>query len=323
MADTTTMAGCSDSPLVISGLRKVYGSFVAVDNLDLAVKRNSFTGLLGPNGAGKSTTLKMVTSLIRPTSGQILINGNDVVRDPKKALTGVGTVVETPDFYSYLTPVETFRYIGQLLGMTSESVSAQTSALLAKVKMTDWADKKLGTFSKGMRQRISLALALLDDPSVIILDEPTSGLDPRGMAEMREILKNIRRDANGLTVLMSSHMMYEVTDLCDRIAMMNHGKLLIHNDIENVIGGKEGLHHLNIKLVDGPSQAAVEAIGTLDHVESAVIDGAEIVVTFAGERHEEASFFTKLAALNIGVYAVAEDEHALENRYLEMIKESR
>ncbi|MGE4577414.1 MAG: ABC transporter ATP-binding protein, partial [Candidatus Methanomethylophilaceae archaeon] len=159
---------------------KRYGEFTAVDNLSLNIKKNSFTGLLGPNGAGKSTTLKMLTHLINTTSGEAYINGIDVTRDPKAALIGVGTVVETPEFYTYLTPKETFELLGQLIGMSSEKISAETSSILEMVKMTEWADKKIGTFSKGMRQRIALGQAFLDEPSIIILDEPTSGLDPRG-----------------------------------------------------------------------------------------------------------------------------------------------
>ena len=221
----------SDYPIEFVDLRKEYGQFIAVDGLNLQIKRNSFTGLLGPNGAGKSTSLKILTNLIHATSGHAYLNGADVTTDTKNALMGVGTVVETPEFYLYLTPRETFRYIGEIYGMSKESISSETHAILEKVKMSEWADKRLGTFSKGMRQRIALGLSLMNDPRIIILDEPTSGLDPRGMAEMREILKNIRNDNNDLTILMSSHMMHEVTDLCDRVAMINHGKLLLHDDI--------------------------------------------------------------------------------------------
>ncbi|MBQ7405971.1 MAG: ABC transporter ATP-binding protein, partial [Candidatus Methanomethylophilaceae archaeon] len=163
----------SRNPIELQGLRREFGSFVAVDGLDLSIKRNSFTGFLGPNGAGKSTTLKILTNLIKATSGSAYLNGVDVVKDPSGALVDVGAVVETPEFYPYLTPRETMRYIGGIIGMSKENISAQTDEILEKVKMTQWADKKLGTFSKGMRQRIALGQALLDDPKVIILDEPT------------------------------------------------------------------------------------------------------------------------------------------------------
>lgn len=243
----------TEAPISIQDLRKSYrNGFTAVDGLSLDVRKGSFTGLLGPNGAGKSTTLKIASGLVPPTSGRVLLNGFDVASEHRKALKDVGTVIETPEYYAYLTPRETFSYIGGVIGMRRESVAAQTDALLEEVKMSEWEDKRIGTFSKGMRQRISIALALLNDPNVIILDEPTSGLDPRGMAEMREILKNIRNGKPGLTVLMSSHMMHEVTDLCDRIAMVNRGRLLVHDDKEKVIGGSGDEHRLSIRLAGGP-----------------------------------------------------------------------
>ncbi|MBR1973563.1 MAG: ABC transporter ATP-binding protein, partial [Candidatus Methanomethylophilaceae archaeon] len=247
----------SDSPIEIVGLRREFGSFVAVDNLDLSIKKNSFTGFLGPNGAGKSTTLKILTNLIKATSGQAFLNGIDVVSNPRAALENVGTVVETPEFYPYLTPRQTMRYIGEIIGMDREAISAQTEEILEKVKMVEWGDKKLGTFSKGMRQRIALGQALLNDPKVIILDEPTSGLDPRGMAEMREILKNLRRDTNDLTIMMSSHILHEVSDLCDRVAMINHGKLLVHDTIDMVkaIADYRGI---NVKLLEEPTPQVLE-----------------------------------------------------------------
>ena len=309
-------------PIEAVGLCKQFGNFTALDGLDLQVKRNSFTGLLGPNGAGKSTTLKIFCHLHKSTSGNAYINGYDVEKETKQALTGVGSVIETPEFYQYMTPEETFAYIGEILGMKKESISAQTDEILEKVKMSDWADKRLGTFSKGMRQRISLGLALLDNPEVIILDEPTSGLDPRGMAEMREILRNLRVENNGLTILMSSHLMYEVSDLCDRIAMVNQGKLLVHDDLYSVIGNPD---HRNIivktKIV--PDDDMVASIASLSNVISADKDGNDIRVQLKGGMDEESKLFTQIGELGIGVYSMSEGQNALEERYLELIKESR
>lgn len=303
-------------------LRKEYKDFVAVNDLSLNIRRNSFTGILGPNGAGKSTSLKIATNLITPTSGHVYLNGHDVAEDPKVALDGVGTVVETPEFYQYLSPNETFEYIGELLGMSKESISAQTSEILSKVKMSEWADKRIGTFSKGMRQRIALGLALLDDPSIIILDEPTSGLDPRGMAEIREILKNIRNDNHGLTVLMSSHMMHEVSDLCDRIAIVNHGTLIVEDEFEKIIENAD-TRVLVVKPLHEPDQHMMEELSALDNVVSVERSGDEINVRFRGEMEQVAVFYRQVAALDFPVCGMSESSNALENRYLDLIKESR
>lgn len=312
----------SDSnPIELASLRKEYRDFVAVDDLSLSIKRNSFTGLLGPNGAGKSTTLKILTHLINPTSGHAYINGIDVSEDPKGALEGVGTVIETPEFYGYLTPRETFEYIGGIVGMSSETVSSETDRILELVKMTDWGDKRLGTFSKGMRQRIAIGQTLLDDPRVIILDEPTSGLDPRGMAEMREILKNLRNDTSDLTIVMSSHILHEVEDLCDRVAMINHGRLLVHDDI-SAVTAIAGVETMMIRVEGVPDEAMVEKVASIPAVVSAERSGNEIMVHFDTSQRKRSELFSDVSALGIGAYSLAEGD-SLESRYLDLIKESR
>jgi len=289
-----------------------------VDDLTLSVKKNSFTGFLGPNGAGKSTTLKILTNLIHATSGSAYLNGVDVTKDSKGALMDVGTVVETPEFYSYLTPTETLMYLGKINGMSKESLSAKIPEILEKVKMEEWADKRIGTFSKGMRQRIALGQALLTDPSVIILDEPTSGLDPRGMIEVREILKQLK--THNLTIFMSSHMLYEVTDLCDRIAMINHGKLLVHDNTDKIINSA-GSRTVKIRTLSEQTPAVVKSISELPNVVSAEIDGSSIDVRLNGNDAEQAHLLKEVTALGIDVFSMTNDN--LESAYLDLIKESR
>ncbi len=307
-------------PIEIYSLFKKYGSFSAVDDLTLKIKRNSFTGLLGPNGAGKSTTLKMLTHLINASSGEAYINGVDVTKDPKTALTGVGTVVETPEFYTYLTPEETFRLIGQVIGMSSESIAAETSSILETVKMTEWRDKKLGTFSKGMRQRIALGQAFLGDPGIIILDEPTSGLDPRGMAEMRQVLKNIRTGRD-VTVLMSSHMLHEVSDLCDRVAILDHGKLVFEDTID-AVSSVSGARQIILKTIRPATEADVSKIAGLPGVMSASLYGGGIEMNVSSEHARNPDLFRLVGESNIGVYEMQEGA-SLESTYLSLVKGSR
>ena len=303
---------------MIEGLSKKYGEFMAVDDLTISVKKNSFTGFLGPNGAGKSTTLKILTNLIRATSGSAFLNGIDVTKNAKDALMDVGTVVETPEFYTYLTPVETMTYLGKINGMSSESLSVKIPEILEKVKMTEWADKRIGTFSKGMRQRIALGQSLLTEPSVIILDEPTSGLDPRGMIEIREILKQLK--TRDLTIFMSSHMLYEVSDLCDRIAMINHGKLLVH-DTTDAVMNRTGARMVKIKALGNISQNTLDDIASLPNVLNAGMDDGNISIRLNGGDVEQASLFKDVAAMGIDVYSISNDN--LESVYLDLIKESR
>ena len=311
----------SENPIEIVNLRKEYGKFTAVNDLNLTIKKNSFTGLLGPNGAGKSTTLKILTHLINATSGEAYLNGIDVTKDPKRALQDVGTVIETPEFYPYLTPRETFRYVGELIGMNREQISAETQSILEKVKMTEWQDKRLGTFSKGMRQRIALGQALLDDPRIIILDEPTSGLDPRGMAEIREVLKNLRNDSKDLTIVMSSHILPEVQDLCDRIAFINHGTLLMDDDI-SAFESTSGARNVIAKVDGLPTDDVISAIDSLDYVISAERLGNDISINIGSDASLRSRLYKDLAEMDMKVYSLTEED-SLEETYLNLIKESR
>jgi ABC-2 type transport system ATP-binding protein len=311
----------SENPIEIRDLRKEYNKFVAVDDLTLTIKKNSFTGLLGPNGAGKSTTLKILTHLIKATSGEAYLNGIDVTKDPKNALKDVGTVIETPEFYPYLTPRETMRYVGEIIGMNKETVSSQTDEILEKMKMTEWADKRLGTFSKGMRQRIALGQSLMNDPSIIILDEPTSGLDPRGMAEIRQVMKNLRTDSHDLTIVMSSHILTEVQDLCDRISMINHGKLLMDDDISAFIT-TDGVRSMIAKTRIQPTQKEIEMIGQLEYVVSTEISGTDIEICIKDDVDTKEKLYSDIAGMKIGIYGLSEN-NALENKYLSLISESR
>jgi len=226
----------TNEPIVLENLTKEYGNgakLKAVDSLNLTVKKNSFVGFLGPNGAGKTTTIKMLTSLLRVTSGKAYLNGIDVVGDPKNALADVGAVVETPEFYPYLSPNETLEYLGKLRGMGEKDIKRRTKEVLATVKMGKWADARIGSFSKGMKQRVAVAQALLHEPSTIILDEPTSGLDPRGMVEVREVLKELKK--LNYTIFMSSHLLNEVQEICSEVAIIDQGRLLAYDSVEALV----------------------------------------------------------------------------------------
>ena len=310
----------SSAQIEIVNLRKEYKDFVAVNDLTLSVKKNSFTGLLGPNGAGKSTTLKILTHLINATSGNAYINGIDVTSNPKNALEGIGTVVETPEFYSYLTPTQTFQYIGSIFGMRKETISAETSEILADMSMSEWADKKIGTFSKGMKQRIALGLALLNEPTAIILDEPTSGLDPRGMAEMRKILKDIRAKKD-LTILTSSHMLHEVSDMCDRIAMINHGTLVKEGDLNELLGSNNA-RMITVKTVGGFDDTMISKLSALSNVSNVMTSGNVIKLSFKGDDEDQYQLLSEMSSLGMKVFSFNEED-ALETIYLNMIKESR
>jgi ABC-2 type transport system ATP-binding protein len=310
-----------EDPITIQGLIKDFNGFRAVDSLDLKVKRNSFMGFLGPNGAGKTTTIKVLTNLLRATAGQAYLNGIDVVKNPKEALSCVGAVVETPEFYPYLNPKETLEYLGALRGMTKETIGARTEELLEIVKLTEVKEKRIGEFSKGMKQRLAIAQALLHEPSVLILDEPTGGLDPRGMVEVREILKDLKK--SDYTIFMSSHLLNEVQEICDYVALIDHGKMLAHGSVEDLTHMTK-TKKIQIYLVNPIEGHLVESISRIEGVRNVLMPSDRLlVVEFIGDEMEQARLLEGVLGLGLKVAQFKQEGLALETLYMSLIKESR
>lgn len=214
-------------------LTKRYGSGVlAVDSVDVSVRRGEVYGFLGPNGAGKTTTLRMLVGLIRPTSGSATIAGH-APGDPA-GLAKIGSLIESPGFYPYLSGRENLRVVADLAGVSHK----RAEELLDLVELGSRAGRKFGTYSTGMKQRLGVAAALLKDPELVILDEPTNGLDPQGMAEMRKLIKEIGQGDR--TVLLSSHLLGEVEQICDRVGVISNGHLVTQSTVQELLG-EEGV----------------------------------------------------------------------------------
>jgi ABC-2 type transport system ATP-binding protein len=213
------------------GLTKKYGSGVlAVDSVDMSVRRGEVYGFLGPNGAGKTTTLRMLVGLIRPTSGTVTVAGH-APGDPS-GLAKIGSLIESPGFYPYLSGRENLRGVADLVGVSHKRVEE----ILDLVELRSRAGRKFSTYSTGMKQRVGVAAALLKDPELVILDEPSNGLDPQGMAEMRKLIKDISHSDR--TVLISSHLLGEVEQICDRVGVISNGKLVIQSTVQELVGDK-------------------------------------------------------------------------------------
>jgi ABC-2 type transport system ATP-binding protein len=237
------------APIVIEDLTKFYNKFLALDKLSLIVPEQENIGLLGPNGAGKSTTLKILCGLIRPTSGRAFIDGINVVQKPEGALSRIGAIIETPEFYTYLTPVETLGYLGRLRGMDGHDLKKRIDDVIALVRLERWARVKIEKFSRGMKQRLGLAQALLHDPPILILDEPALGLDPRGVVEFREIIGTVGRQK---TVFFASHQLVEVAQICNKVAIIHNGRLLAYNAIAELEQKYGSLEQAYLQLTGGP-----------------------------------------------------------------------
>lgn len=204
---------------------------VAVRDLSLEVNEGEVFGLLGPNGCGKSTTLKVLLGLVTPTSGSAKVFGFESRDFP--ARREVGFLPENPYFYKFLTAAETVRFYGKLCGLRGRALDARTNELLALVGLEDARDRRVGTFSKGMLQRIGLAQAIVQDPRLVVLDEPTAGVDPVGSRQIRDLILGLK--ARGMTVLLTSHLLEQVQEVCDRVGIMARGQMLQCGSLDTLI----------------------------------------------------------------------------------------
>ena len=305
----------------LQNLTKSFGPIKAVDNLSLKVPKGETVGFLGPNGAGKTTTIKIMTNLITATGGSAVLHGVNVVTSPKQALDSVGAVVETPEFYPYLTPLETLAYLGSIRGMHSADIKRRSSDVLQEVKMVEWRNTRIGKFSKGMKQRLAIAQALLHEPEILIFDEPTSGLDPRGMVEVREIIRRLKKQH--YTIFMSSHLLLEVQETCDRAALIDKGKLLVYDSIDN-LKNLTKIAKIEVTTLSETSNeflTKVRAMSSVRAVES--INSHTIVITFEGPVEARADLLTALQSSGAKVTGFSPVGLPLEMMYMDLVKESR
>jgi ABC-2 type transport system ATP-binding protein len=310
--------------IVAENLTKNYGSFTALSKLNLKIEGSKCVGFLGPNGAGKTTTLKIFTDMIRASEGRALINGIDVHLNKKKALASVGALIESPEIYPALTPREALSMVAEIRGLPRAEAKRKIEETVAEVKMSEWLDKKVGKFSKGMKQRINVAAALLSDPEVIMLDEPTTGLDPRGQAEVRDIVKDLKK--KNRLVFMSSHLLNEVQEICDEVAMIDHGKLIVYDSLSNVTTrfSNDGSNTVEIELSrDIDDQSVSRNIGSLAGVTSVeMLDSRKVRIHLSGGTQNQERLLQDLATMKIGMISFRPSSSALEDTYLRLIKDT-
>ena len=220
------------SSIRIEGLVKTYGKVRALDGLDLTVEPGTVFGFLGPNGAGKTTTMRILTGLARPTSGRAWVAGMDLASDGRHLARRIGYLPEEPAFYPWLTPGEFLDYLGRLYGLSAGERVARVTELLELVKLTEVRRRRIGGFSRGMRQRLALAAALVNRPEVLFLDEPASALDPAGRKEVLDLIEGLRGQC---TVLMSTHILADVERVCDVVGIIARGRMIVQSRRETLL----------------------------------------------------------------------------------------
>jgi len=217
----------------VQNLTKHFGDLVAVDHTSYQVQKGEIFGLLGHNGAGKTTTINMLVGLLTPTEGTAIIAGHDVTTDSLEARRSIGLLPELPGYYENLTAIQNLQYYSDLAEVPSDIAKMRIQDLLERVGLVKWATTKVGQYSRGMKQRLGIAQALVRDPDVLIFDEPTGGLDPNGTKSIRELIKSLASEQKK-TVILSTHLLPEATQMCDRVAILKEGKLIALDTIPNL-----------------------------------------------------------------------------------------
>ncbi|MGC8601405.1 MAG: ABC transporter ATP-binding protein [Thermoprotei archaeon] len=237
-----------DGSIVVEGLTKVFNGFVAVDHISFTIRDGELFGLLGPNGAGKSTTMRMLTTLLRPTEGDAYVGGYSVKREPDKVRLLIGLVSDKLIVYDRLTARENLRFFGNLYGLGGKRLEERIDELLEEVNLTRFADKPVGTFSTGMKQRLNLVRALLHNPKVLFLDEPTLGLDPQTVRFIKDLI--IQLHESDITIVLTTHEMALAEELSERLAIIDHGKILAIGEPKKLEeeNGVKNLEELFLKL---------------------------------------------------------------------------
>ncbi len=300
------MTVSTDVVLRTSGLVKRFGDLVAVDHLDLEVRRGEVVGLLGPNGAGKSTTIGMVLGLVAPNAGSAEVQGHDVATHRAEALAQLGAMLEVTSFYPYLSGRDNLMTVALLRGGAAPS---RVDPLLQRLGLAQRGGSKFRTYSLGMRQRLGIASTLLHDPAVIILDEPANGLDPAGQREIRDLVRELAKEGRG--ILLASHLLHEVEQVCDRVVVIKRGRLLAAGSIADITRGGSSYDIV----VAEPGRAAdvlrmVPGVGAVSEV-----DGGLHVVA-GPDRGSELN--RTLVAAELYASAIVPRQSSLEDVFIEL-----
>jgi ABC-2 type transport system ATP-binding protein len=271
----------NDSIIEVKNLTKNFGKFTAVDDISFDVKKGEIFGLLGPNGAGKSTTLRMLSTLSRPTKGTATIGGYDTVKNDVQVRQLIGIVSEKMIIYNRLTAKENLEFFGTLYNIPKNKLNKKIDDLLEFVQLAKFKDAQVGTFSTGMRQRMNVIRALLNDPQVLFLDEPTLGLDPQTSVEIRDYVKRLNQE-KGTTVILTTHIMVDADLLCDRIAVIDHGKIIALDTSTNlkkiISGGDTMIIRLEVANLNPEMISALKTVDCIDQVAQETGNQLHIIV---------------------------------------------
>lgn len=303
--------------LEVKNLHKNYGSLVAVHNLSFTLKPGDIFGFIGSNGAGKTTTIKMVSTLLEPTSGTATLNGADITRNPMEVRRQIGYM---PDFFGLYDDIKVWEYLEFFAGIYSIPKNQRTEVIDNVLELTDLTIKKqafVQSLSRGMQQRLCLARCLIHDPALLLLDEPASGLDPRARAELKELILELAR--MGKMIIVSSHILPELSDFCNTVGIIEKGHMLRWGPVQDVIRSLQPVRELVLEMMDGASRAATLLEGRSGVCEVRPhADGRRLVIGFEGDESQQAEVLAILVRDGIRVLSYQEDVKNLEHVFLNL-----
>jgi ABC-2 type transport system ATP-binding protein len=301
-----------DREVVLSaeGLTKRFGKREAVSGVSFDVRAGEFFGFLGPNGAGKTTTIRMLVGLARPDAGRVRIRGLDLARDFERAMAHVGSIVEAPDLYKYLTGRENLLHFSRML---PPGAADRIEELASLVALAERLDDKVAAYSLGMRQRLGIAQALLGNPDILILDEPANGLDPAGIREIRQLVRRLAAE-RGIAIFVSSHLLSEIEQMCDRVAIIHRGRTLAAAPVSELL---DRVASDVVRVKARPARKAAEVLALFGPTENEPDGAADVVAArLPPERVPEA--LRQLLAAGVDVYSVERPVPSLEEIFLEI-----
>jgi ABC-2 type transport system ATP-binding protein len=295
--------------LQMNGVSKIIKGKAIVDKLTFDIRKGEIVGLLGPNGAGKTTTIRMMTGLIRMSEGDVIVQGHSVKDDFNKAIGHIGAIIENPEFYPYMTGLDNLK---QYQRMTDNIESGRIDEVVELVGLQEAMNKKVKAYSLGMRQRLGIAQALLNRPKLLILDEPTNGLDPAGIREMRDYMRRIT-EVEGISILISSHLLAEIEQICHRAIVIQNGKLVT---VTAIGGEQEAAEEVKLTIRVGSVESSKSVVEGLAYAELISMDVVRSEITVRLHDSKVPELVSVLSGEGVGIFRITENKQSLEEDFL-------
>ena len=307
--------------ITVKNVTKKYGNFKAIDNISFEIKEGEIVGLLGPNGAGKSTTMNMLTGFIEPTEGQILINNFDIIKKPKKAKLNIGYMPENVPLYMDQTVKEFVNYMADLKMIPRKQKKESIESILKETGLIDVQNKLIRNLSRGYKQRVSMAGALVGDPKILILDEPTVGLDPKQITEIRSLIKSLSKNH---TLIISSHILSEISQLCEKVIIINNGKIIAQDTPQNLESKVEEDHSILITVEDTENKitsitSKIDNLKQLSLIKDNEDGTKQYLISSVGNSDLRKTIFELFAKEGITIFELKKSEARLEDAFIKLI----